>query len=194
MKTIAFLALLLIVLAIPVGCAKQEETTEFHEVEPADDIDIGEIMEDCAEEYVMLTDEEIANLNIPEEYKNLDIYEEKEQMKELNANEHVSDGRYSNIPIDIGEVDVPLTDYPWLDVNREDYDFYEVYQWIGYAIKQYYNNDIKGVYSCNIPDDIIDEETNMIFTVRVHSSERPDLDIWLDLYKYKVIVEEVTKE
>lgn len=115
-------------------------------------------------------------------------------MKELNANEHVSDGRYSNIPIDIGEVDVPLTDYPWLDVNREDYDFYEVYQWIGYAIKQYYNNDIKGVYSCNIPDDIIDEETNMIFTVRVHSSERPDLDIWLDLYKYKVIVEEVTKE
>ena len=32
MKTIAFLALLLIVLAIPVGCAKQEETTEFHNV------------------------------------------------------------------------------------------------------------------------------------------------------------------
>ena len=136
-------------------------------------------------------EEQIADLDIPDEYKNLDIYEEKEEMREQNENAHISDDKNSNIEFDMEEiVSTPLTDYEWLDVNKEDYDYYEIYQWIGYAIKEYNNNSIVGVYRCNIPDDIIDEETTMVFTVRVHSSEAVDLDIWLDLYNNKIIVME----
>ena len=144
-----------------------------------------------AKESVCVHENTSIALDIPDEYKNLDIYEEKEEMHEQNANAHISDDKTSNIEFNMEEIiSTPLTDYGWLDVNKEDYDYYEIYQWIGYAIKEYNNNNIVGVYRCNIPDDIVDEETTMVFTVRVHSSEAVDLNIWLDLYNNKIIVME----
>lgn len=106
-----------------------------------------------------------------------------------NHNEEYADTYESNINVDIGSIDVPLENYTWyVPEGSMEYN-YEIHQWIAYTIDTYYKGNVPDIFCCNLPDDIIHTETNMIFTVSVRG-EHITLEILLDTYNYHVVVSE----
>lgn len=109
-----------------------------------------------------------------------------------NWNEQYNNTFESNIDINLDKVNVDLSTYSWYTpVINSDFEYnINTHQWIAYAINEYYNENVTQTFSCEIPNDIIESQTNMIFTVLVHGSEN-NLEILLDLYNYQIVVSEV---
>jgi hypothetical protein len=126
----------------------------------------------------------------------IEVDENPQTVKQLDADNinHTYEDTYtSNVEVDLEKID--MTDIygdDWFTVVSNEQFMSETYQWVKYAIYTYYNGNIPDNFSCNLDneEDIIDKETNMIFTVEVHG-ENTTLHILMDTYNYKIIVTEV---
>jgi len=121
----------------------------------------------------------------PEEYEAF-----REEERANNPNTAYADKYESNIEVDtavISEVEPDI--YPWLTLPDDIGGYYNVYQWLAYGIDTFYNGNVPENYTITLPDDITETETNMIFTVHVRG-EGSELDILLDMYNDKIIVDD----
>ena len=102
----------------------------------------------------------------------------------------------SNIVIiekDIYMLDIDL--YEWFHLTVFNLTAsYKISQWVCYAILTYFNGNVPYNYYVNLDEDIHNSqlESSMIFEVQTHG-ERP-LNICLDMYNYKIRVEEGVKQ
>lgn len=128
---------------------------------------------------------DISELEIAESYK-----DKNDEPEYITHNDAYKDKYVSNINVDVDAVYGTAWIQDWFDIP-DDLNYLEiVYQWVAYAITEYYNGDIPEKFKFNADTDIIDQETNMIYTVLV-TGETTNLNILLDTYNYKIIVTEV---
>ena len=86
---------------------------------------------------------------------------------------------YADIDLSVIETDISLEDYPWFvlpdDVSEYDYHTYQV---IVGTLSEYFNGDVQDTYTCNIKEDIVSMETNVVFKIRVHGEKSDILFGW----------------
>lgn len=186
------------------GCNKQEK-----EIDVKYEFTFEERSSETESTDVIAESEEINNTNINEdmtlsieEIQALDMYaqkaEEDDKMKETLITDHDKyAGVYSsNIKVDIDKIrDIEIENKDWFKkpVSENYYYYYETYQYIIYALEYYFDNNIQDVYTCNIPEDIIETITNFIYKVQVHG-EKSDILLSLDLHNQTILLEEISHD
>lgn len=177
MKNIKLLVILTFLVLSLIGCGSTEinndnqETVKYEHLDKFQKIEI--VKADKLEEVTPVIDE--------------NTIVEREENEEQTA---FKDKYESNIQVDMESI--MMTDYnqDWL-ITPENKNFQDnVYQWITYAIYEYYYTNVPETFKVDLNTDIINSDTNMIFTVRV-TGETRQLDILLDMYNEKIIVTEV---
>ena len=104
------------------------------------------------------------------------------QFKDINPGSH---------DIDISQLDIDIFNVDWFSISEDtSVDYYNVCQYLIYAIRDYYDNNVTDKFKVSLPLDIFDNTTNMIFNVRVHG-DNTELIVFIDMYNNKVKVTEV---
>lgn len=168
------------------GCASNNKTQSNKEIPKYEHTDSFTPLDKQPE-----NNEENQSIEVNENYSDLDEEESTEDNIE-NHNEQYNDVFESNIEVDLDKLDIDLSTIDWFETPEDTEFYYNVYQWIAYAIQTYYNENVTETFKCNIPDDITEEITNMIFKVNV-KGETTDLSILLDMYNNKIVVEQVNQ-
>lgn len=106
------------------------------------------------------------------------------QFKDINPDSH---------DIDISQLDIDIFNVDWFSISEDtSVDYYNVCQYLIYAIRDYYDNNVTDKFKVSLPLDIFDNTTNMIFNVRVHG-DNTELIVFIDMYNNKVKVTEVSE-
>ena len=129
-------------------------------------------------------------LNNNENSDTLESNEFANQTEIVNHNEKYKDMYISDIEVDLDTLYATNWEQEWFDIP-EDLNYMEnVYQWVAYAILEYYDGNVPETFKFDLNTDIVNQETNMIYTVLV-SGESVNLSILLDTYNYKIVINEV---
>lgn len=122
--------------------------------------------------------------------KSIDI---SPNINNVNYNSQFKDINPDSRDIDISQLDIDIFNVDWFSISEDtSVDYYNVCQYLVYAIRDYYDDNVTDKFKVSLPLDIFDNTTNMIFNVRVHG-DNTELIVFIDMYNNKVKVTEVIK-
>lgn len=204
MKTTKTLIIAFMVAIIISGCGKNSNTTDNINTDASNNInsshsdkfvplykepEVEETQEaEAVDNEVKEKFEEYGDMSWYEAGEDYDDEPDEEDQYIENQNDAYKDAYTSNIDMS-EDIDRDLSEYDWYNIQDDTDMYYNTHQYIAYGISKYYNDDVPYTFWCKLPDDIISQETNMIFTVQAHS-DSVTLELLLDMYNEKIIVNE----
>lgn len=114
----------------------------------------------------------------------------REAMREQNESFAYKDTLDCNIEVDDSFMGVDVEACEWFRTPSNLAAYYNVYQMLVYGIDKYYEGDVPCKFSCSVPEDIIEQKTNMIFLVSVAGEDGRELQVLLDMFNYQINITE----
>jgi hypothetical protein len=186
-------SLLVLVIAIPLALSscglldeQQEESFEIPSFNHTDSFIRLEKQEEIVESTPVV---DPSTIEVAEEYKDLDESDYRDAERLKSESYLYKDTYESNIAIDYSALDDTDIYVDWFNIPDDLGYSDNVYQWVAYAIKTYYNGNVTETFTFDLDQDIVHQDTNMIFDVAVHG-ETTQLIITLDMFNDKIVVNE----